>query len=71
MISAEWESVLWWTMLATGVAAALISIATNALDRLKQEWSAKHQRFWLHVVSYGLLSVSVLAFVLRGLINPA
>ena len=70
-MSAQWEAVLWWTMLSTGVAAALISIATNLLDRFKREWPFKHQRFWLHVASYGLLSVSVLTFVLRGLINPA
>jgi hypothetical protein len=70
-MSAEWESVLWWTMLSTGVGAALISVVTNTLDRSKRGWPVKHQRFWLHVASYGLLSVSVLTFVLRGLINPA
>jgi hypothetical protein len=70
-MSAEWESVLWWTMLSTGISAALVSVGASTVDWSKRGWPRKHQRFWLHVTSYGLFSMSVLAFVLRGLINPA
>jgi hypothetical protein len=71
LIRAEWETVLWWTMLLTGIGAAAISIVTNTLDRRGKNLLARHRRFWLHVASYGLLSASVLAFVLRGLLTPA
>lgn len=67
MIAFEGETALWWTMLSTGMAAAAISITTNVLDRRKENWLTRHQRFWLHIASYGLLSVSILAFILRGL----
>jgi hypothetical protein len=71
LIPIEWETALWWIMLSTGVAAAGIGIAANALDRRKANWPARHKRFWLHIASYGLLSISILAFALRGLSTPA
>ena len=71
MIAAEWEKVLWWTMLSTGIAAATLGIAANALDHRNENWPARRQRFWLHMASYAFLSVSVLVFALRGLLTPA
>jgi hypothetical protein len=71
LIPIEWESTLWWAMLSTGIAAAGISIAANALDRRKNNRPSEQQRFWLHIASYGLLSISILAFALRGLSTPA
>ena len=66
----KWESLLWWMMLSTGVTAAVLSIATNILDRRKAAWPTKQHRFLMHVVSYGFLTISVLAFVVRGLLSP-
>jgi hypothetical protein len=67
----EWETPLWWMMVITGVTAALLSIATNCLDRRKSAWPTTKQRFLMHLASYGFLTVSILAFVLRGLLAPA
>ena len=70
MSGGEWEDLLWWVMLLSGVAAASLSLGTNALDRRKAAWPTPRQRFLLHIVSYGFVSVSVLAFVMRGLLSP-
>jgi hypothetical protein len=67
----EWEHLLWWTMVCTGVVAAILSIATNILDRLQKVWLTKQQRFFLHIASYSILTISILTFVLRGLLTPA
>ncbi|MGB6538109.1 MAG: hypothetical protein WBF58_19335 [Xanthobacteraceae bacterium] len=66
--NADW---LWWAMLTTGVAAAIISIVTGAFDRRRVDWPNARQRQLLHIVSYGFMTLSILAFVLRGLIAPA
>jgi hypothetical protein len=68
---ADWDETLWWATLSLGVAAAALSIATSVLDRRHVEWPTDHQRFLMHLLSYGLLSVSILGFVLRGLVAPA
>ena len=65
------ESVLWWTMLSTGVMAAVLSITTNFLDRRKAAWPTRQQRFLMHMVGYGFLTISVLVFVVRGFLSPA
>lgn len=65
------ESWLWWTMLATGLAGAGLSIATGVFDRRRVVWPNQQQRLLLHLVSYGLMTLSILAFILRGLIAPA
>jgi hypothetical protein len=66
----NWEGLLWWMMLSTGAIAAVLSIATNILDRRKAAWPTRQQRFLMHVVSYGFLTISVLVFVMRGLVSP-
>jgi hypothetical protein len=66
----EWESALWWVMLASGLTAAALSIATTALDRGKAAWPTHRQRFQMHLASYGLLTISIVAFILRGLLQP-
>ena len=71
MTATEWDEPLWWVMVAAGVIAALLSIATNSLDRRKRDWPTRRQRFLMHLASYGFLTVSILAFVLRGLLAPA
>lgn len=70
MIAMTWESLLWWTMLSTGVMAAVLSITTNLLDRRKAVWPTMQQRFLMHMVGYGFLTISILVFVARGLLSP-
>jgi hypothetical protein len=50
--------------------AAVLSITTNLLDRQKAAWPTRQQRFLMHMVSYGFLTISVLVFVVRGLLSP-
>ena len=69
MIAMTWESLLWWIMLSTGVMAAVLSITTNLLDRRKAVWPTSQQRFLMHMVGYGFLTISVLVFVVRGLLS--
>jgi hypothetical protein len=71
LIAMTWESLLWWIMLSTGVMAAVLSITTNLLDRRKAVWPTRQQRFLMHMVGYGFLTISVLVFVVRGLLSPA
>jgi hypothetical protein len=66
----EWEPVLWWVMLATAVSAAGLSIVTAMLDRQKADEPTRRRRFCMHLASYCLLSISILVFVLRGLLAP-
>ena len=70
MNAGEWENALWWVMLASGASAAALSIATTALDRRKAAWPTHRQRFQMHLASYGFLTISILAFILRGLLQP-
>ena len=70
LIRMKWDTLLWWMMLSTGVIAAVLSIATNMLDRRKSAWPTRRQRFSMHVVSYGFLTISILLFVVRGLLSP-
>ncbi len=70
MSVAEWDTVLWWVMLAAGVSAAALSIVTTMLDRRKGDERTRRRRLHMHIASYCLLSVSILAFVLRGLLAP-
>lgn len=62
---------LWWTMLMTGMAGATISVVTGVFDRRCADWPNARQRLLLHIVSYGFMTLSILGFVLRGLIAPA
>ena len=71
MNAGEWENALWWVMLASGAFAAALSIATTMLDRRKAAWPTHRQRFQMHLASYGFLTISILAFILRGLLQPA
>jgi hypothetical protein len=61
---------LWWGMLSTGVAAALLSIVASALDREGVPWPGRRGRFVMHVASYALMSASMLLFAMRGLLTP-
>lgn len=65
-----WDETLWWATLSSGFVAAALSIATSVLDRRQVEWPTEKQRFLMHILSYGLLSVSILGFVLRGMLAP-
>lgn len=67
----DWDGGLWWVMIATGVAAAGLSITASYHDRRGSGRPSRRMRFVLHMISYVLLSVSVLAFVLRGLLGPS
>ena len=67
----EWEHLLWWTMVGTGAVAAALSIAASIFDRSPNIWLTTQRRFFLHIASYGFLTISILTFVLRGLLTPA
>jgi hypothetical protein len=64
------DSTLWWLMVATAVASATLSITASWCDRRALARPSRRQRFLMHMASYVLLSISVLAFVARGLLNP-
>ncbi len=70
MTAAQWEATLWWMMLASAAIAAMLSIAATALDRRKSDWPTRRQRFHMHIASYCFLTISILAFVVRGLLTP-
>ncbi len=60
---------LWWVMLGAGIAAVAVSLGTS-YSGFKQAGSmTERRRFLLHMLSYILLTVSVLAFVARGFIS--
>jgi hypothetical protein len=66
----QWEAALWWVMLTTAGMAATLSIGATILDRRKPYWPTHEQRFRMHVASYCFLTISILAFVMRGLLMP-
>jgi hypothetical protein len=70
LTAAQWETTLWWVMLTAGAMAAMLSIAATILDRRKPYWLTRQQRFRMHIASYCFLTISVLAFVMRGLLTP-
>ena len=64
------DDVLWWVMVSIAVVAAGLSVMTNVLDRRDSRIPGRRMRFLMHLVSYALMTVSVLIFVLRGLLGP-
>jgi hypothetical protein len=70
LTAAQWEAALWWIMLTAAAMAAMLSIAATILDRRKSYWPTRQQRFRMHIASYCFLTISVLAFVMRGLLTP-
>ena len=64
------DNFLWWLTLVTGVGAAILNICATILDRKQKSRPASNRGFVLHIASYVLLSVSILGFVIRGLILP-
>jgi hypothetical protein len=66
----EWDNTLWWIMLATGVGAALVSVGAGVLDRQALPPTPR-ARVLIHLISYGLVTVSILSFVARGFLSPA
>ena len=70
MTLVQWEAALWWVMLTTAGMAAMLSIGATILDRRKPYWPTQEQRFRMHVASYCFLTISILAFVMRGLLTP-
>ncbi|MGE3147483.1 MAG: hypothetical protein AB7K04_00255 [Pseudorhodoplanes sp.] len=57
-------------MVATGILAAGVSVIATLLDRRESAWPSRHQRFLLHIAGYSLMSLSILSFAVRGLLNP-
>jgi len=66
----ETDNFLWWFTLVTGVGAAALSICASILDPRRKPRPMPGRRFALHIASYVLLSVSILGFIVRGLILP-
>jgi len=64
------DDVLWWVMVSVAISAAGLSITTSVLDRRDSRTPGRRARFLMHIVSYALMTVSVLIFVLRGLLGP-
>ena len=64
------DDTLWWVMVSIASAAAGLSITTNILDRRDSRTPSRRTRFLMHIVSYALMTLSVLIFVLRGLLGP-
>jgi F0F1-type ATP synthase membrane subunit c/vacuolar-type H+-ATPase subunit K len=67
---ADWDNRLWWITLAAGIAAVVVSVATGYIGRKLTGQTTERTRLKLHLLSYILLTVSVVAFVMRGLIAP-
>jgi len=65
---AEVDNQLWWVMLGAGMAAVAVSVATSYSGFKQAGLMTERRRFLLHMLSYILLTVSVLAFVARGFI---
>jgi hypothetical protein len=66
----SWDNRLWWVMLVAGMAAALVSIGTGYVGRRQMVRITERQRLLLHLLSYVLLTLSMMAFILRGLSAP-
>jgi predicted membrane channel-forming protein YqfA (hemolysin III family) len=64
------DDILWWVMISVAIAAAGLSIAMSVLDRRASPTPGRRTRFLMHMVSYVLMTGSVLIFVLRGLLAP-
>jgi hypothetical protein len=62
---------LWWLMLATGLVGAILSIVATIVDSRRVAWPTARQRYLIHLTSYGFMTLSILAFILRGLSTPA
>ena len=69
MSGTELDTQLWWIMLGAGMAAVVVSLGTSYIGYKQAGSISARQRFLLHMLSYILLTVSVLAFVVRGLIS--
>jgi hypothetical protein len=67
---ADWDHVLWLAMIASGIAAAGVSIAATCIDR-RTGRQGQRVAFFLHIASYILMSISILMFALRGLIGAS
>jgi hypothetical protein len=67
----DYGSWLWWAMLVMAIMGGALSMAAGVFDRRKTVWPSPQQRFVLHLISYGFMTLSILAFVLRGLAGPA
>jgi hypothetical protein len=67
LLTAPLQHLLWWCMVFTAVAAAMLSIATMILDHRNASWPDRATRFKMHIVSYMLTTVSILIFVVQGL----
>lgn len=63
------DEVLWWSMVLTAVAAAFFSLGATALDRRATQRPSRATRFWLHMAGYVLMSISILIFILRGVLG--
>jgi hypothetical protein len=62
------DDVLWWMMVGTAIVAAALSFVAAFLDR--RATADRKVRFSVHMLSYIVLTISVLIFVLRGLLAP-
>jgi hypothetical protein len=67
----SWDHYLWWVTVLTGSVAAALSLFATVIDHKQVEWPTRIQRFRMHIASYVFLTVSILGFVLRGLLGPS
>lgn len=62
---------LWWIMVVTGAAAAVVSVGDSYMSYRGLVTMTSRQRLLLQVVSYLLLTMSIVAFISRGLISAS
>ena len=62
------DNSLWWFMVGTAFLAAGIGLGATILDRRAPDWSGQNARFLFHMLSYVFMTISILIFVLRGLL---
>lgn len=60
---------LWWITLVAAVTAGIVSVTTSLLAKRRASWLTPRRRVMLELVSYAIMSVSVLTFVARGLMT--
>ncbi len=61
---------LWWITVIAAIAAAILSGSTTIIARRGANWVTPRRRVVLDLVSYAIMTVSVLAFIARGLLAP-
>lgn len=63
----DWDQLLWWLMVIAAVGGGVLSVAAYWFQRASPESRKTGDR--MYIVSYVLMSISVLLFAARGMID--